>query len=71
MGHESFGTDRQLTGVDLTLVDFMTDFMTLDSYDLQSVLGAEKIVRRDLATAIGASAAINTQVQPFDQIGAS
>ena len=46
----------------------MTDFMTLDSFDLQSVLGAEEIVRRDSATAIGESAAINIQVQPFDQI---
>ena len=36
--------------------------------DLQSVLGPEEIVRRDLATAIGESEAINIQVPPFDQI---
>src|ERR1700739_4015278 len=37
-------------------------------YDLQSILGTEEISRGDLGTAIGASATVVIQVQPWDQV---
>jgi outer membrane protein len=37
-------------------------------YDLQAVLGAEEIVRGDLATAVGASATVLIHVVPLDQV---
>jgi len=37
-------------------------------YDLQAVLGAEEIVRGDLATSLGASATAKIQVQPLSEL---
>ena len=37
-------------------------------YDLQAVLGAEEIVRGDLATALGASATMRVRVQPISEV---
>jgi outer membrane protein len=37
-------------------------------YDLEAILGAEKIARGDLATAVGTSATAVIKVQPLDQV---